>query len=289
MVNRCRKRSQVMETILVLTDFSDTSLHAAKYALHLAERFDTRRLLVVNTYRILAPATDIPLDPETGEDLRQASLRSLHTFQNMLGPAIQVPPITIQLISMEADLIEAVNEISVSEKVDLIVMGMTGKSGVINTLMGSNSSRLLKGCNLPLLIVPKDAPIELPKLVALATDLKEVKGKVSSDAFTHFLDILHPALFVVNVADSEESYDPETQKGISNLHELLDSYGARYYYINAVDIVDGINAFVREHHISLIIAIHEMHTGLAGIFHKSVSKKLASRIEVPLMILPHNK
>lgn len=277
-----------METVLILTDFSDSSRHAAKYALNLAGSFGAKRVLLVHTYQVATPATDIPLEPDAGEDLGQISLSNLHAFRDTL-PTIDRPDITVQLAPVEADLVEAVNEIAASEKADLVVMGMTGKSNVITALMGSNSSRLLKGCDFPLLVVPNDAHIEIPERVALAIALKKSKRNMSPEALSHFLKILRPILFVVNVATGEESYDSEMQKRISDLHELLDRYGAQYHYITATTVIDGINAFVREHRVSLIIAIHETHAGFTGIFHKSISKKLASRVEVPLLILPQKK
>ena len=277
-----------MDTVLILTDFSDSSRHAAKYALTLAGRFGVKRLLLVNTYQVVTPATDIPLEPDAGEDLRQISLRKLHAFWDTLR-TIDQPSFTAELACVEGDLVEAVNEIATSEKADLVVMGMTGKSNVITALMGSNSSRLLNGCDFPLLVVPNDAHIEIPERVALATALKKSKRNMSSGPLSHFLRMFRPILFVVNVATGEESYDSEMQKGISDLHELLDRYGAQYHYITATNVIDGINAFVREHRVSLIIAIHETHTGLTGIFHKSISKKLASQVAVPLLILPQKK
>jgi nucleotide-binding universal stress UspA family protein len=165
-------------------------------------------------------------------------------------------------------------------------LGATGKSDFDKILVGSNTNRLLMSCDFPLLIVPKEAAVVVPEHIVLATDLKHVKEKLSLKILNRIMDELQARLYVLNVKTGEDKYAPATMKEITALHDLLDHYKPQYHYTNHLDISEGIKAFALEKQASLIIAIHKAKTGLAGLFQKSISKKLAQHNTIPVLVIP---
>jgi nucleotide-binding universal stress UspA family protein len=275
-----------MDTILILTDFSDSAYHAAKYVCALSGKLKYKRVILLNVYQTVPAAVNVLLVPEEAEYLDQESLTHLKKWRQDVRALLNDADIVIESFSENADLVEAANALGKSEKIDLMVMGARGKSGLDEILVGNNTNRLLASCDFPLLIVPKEAAATVPENIVLATDLKHVKEKLSLKILNRLMAALQARLYVLNVETGEEKYSPATMKEITALHELLDHYKPQYHYTNHLDITEGIKVFALEKQASLIIAIHHAKTGLAGLFQKSISKKLAQHNTIPVLVIP---
>lgn len=279
-----------MQTILVLTDFSDVALQAAYYAIRLGSRLHSKRILLLNAYQSLEPVANVPVTPEipivqaNPDELYKESRTQLEHLQQRLQP--MAGNITIDTLSEDNILEEAVKRLVIKEQVDLVVAGLSDKSNLERFLVGSNSVRVMENCNYPIVIVPEDANIAVPEKVLLAVNFEILREGNALPTLVSFLNDLKPELYVVNVSD-EDKYSPDTKEDISHLHQLLDKYEASFHYLENDNITKGITAFADEHNVSLIIAIHEQKKGLlATLFNKSVSRQLAWNSNVPLLILP---
>ncbi|MCF6406904.1 universal stress protein [Chitinophaga filiformis] len=278
-----------MQTILVLTDFSDVALRAAQYAIHLAGQLHSKRIILFNAFQSLEPVANVPVTPEIPviqadpNELYKESIMQLDNLRSMLEPS--AAGITIDTLSEDDILEEAVKKLISKENVDLVVAGLADKSNLEKFLVGSHSIRVMESCHYPLVIVPEDARITPLEKVLLAVDFDTLRRGKALPELVGMLNTLHTELFVVNVA-SDESYSSETREDIKHLHQLLDRYHPSFNYIEDSNVVNSINEFAAQHDISLIIAIHEKKSLLATIFQKSVSKQLAWNSNVPLLILP---
>jgi len=279
-----------MQTILVLTDFSDVALQAAYYAIRLAGRLHSKRILLLNAYQSLEPIANVPVTPElpivqaNPDELYKESMAQLEHLQQRLQS--MADGISINILSEDNILEEAVKRLVVKERVDLVVAGLSDKSNLERFLVGSNSIRVMEHCSYPIVIVPEDANMVVPERVLLAADFETLREGNALPTLVSFLNDLKPELYVVNVSD-DEKYSSDTKEDISHLHQLLDKYEASFHYLENSNITRGITAFADEHNVSLIIAIHEQKKGLlATLFKKSVSTQLAWNSNVPLLILP---
>lgn len=278
-----------MNTILVLTDFSNVALQAAHYAIHLASQLNSKRVLLFNAYQSLEPMANVPVTPElpivqaNPEELYKESTTQLENLRRMLAPS--AAGITIDTISEDDILEEAVKKLISKEQVDLVVTGLSDKSNLEKFLVGSHSIRVMENCAYPLVIVPQNARITALEKVMLAVDFEVLRSGKALPGLLAILNNLQAELFVVNVA-KDENYSSDTQEDIKHLHQLLDKYQASFHYVEDSNVIHGINEFAAQNNISLIIAIHEKKGILATLFQKSVSKQLAWKSDVPLLIIP---
>lgn len=278
-----------MQTILVLTDFSNVALQAAHYAIHLASQLQSKRILLFNAYQSLEPMANVPVTPElpivqaNPEELYKESTSQLENLRRMLEPS--AAGITIDTLSEDDILEEAVKKLISKEQVDLVVAGLSDKSDLEKFLVGSHSIRVMENCAYPLVIVPENARITALEKVMLAVDFDVLRSGKALPGLLKILNNLQAELFVVNVA-KDEGYSPDAKEDIKHLHQLLDKYQASFHYVEDSNVIHGINEFAAKNNISLIIAIHEKKGILATLFQKSVSKRLAWNSDVPLLIVP---
>lgn len=273
-----------MQSLMVLTDFSDASFRAAKYAGMLAEKLKSKRLILLHAFQAIPAVSNEPIVSAGRESLREEALKMMEIWKESINQFLPASTQTSFLVN-EIDLAKDINTQCRENQIDLVVMGMTGKTGMEKILIGSNTIRVMKEIRFPLLVIPQNAPSNLPQKALLATDLKNVEDKTSVPALTALLDTLKPELLVVNVAVKEPPV-PKLTTEITALHASFDKYQPKYHYLNGQDTAGEINAFAVDNKADLIITIHEKHGGLGELFHMSVSKRLAWHSQIPLLVIP---
>jgi nucleotide-binding universal stress UspA family protein len=277
-----------MKTMLILTDFSEAAFRAAEYACELVDPLQIGRIIVFHAYQTVVVGTDLPIATAmTDRQIYLDSMEALGLLHDRLKP-LAGPTVKIDLLAEDTSLFpDPINELCRKEAIDLIVMGVSGKSGLEKLLMGSVTTQMLRSGEFPVLIVPQDALIgRVVESIVFSTDLKDV-STIPVDLLHNFLDVFPATLHVVNVMpEAKEKYSPETEESIAKLHAILERYNPDFHYIQGDDIVENILSFSEQQHVSLIIAVPKKHNFFSTVFHKSVSKKLAYNSRVPLLSLP---
>jgi nucleotide-binding universal stress UspA family protein len=277
-----------MRSLLILTDFSETAFRAAEFACALADTFRVRRIVLYHAYQTAVATTDLPVSTVgTNRKIHLEAMEALSLLSDRLK-SILPHPVTIDLLAEDTFLPGDINERCREQGIDLIVMGVSGKSGFDRLLLGNTAARMLTTSRFPLLVIPGHAPVRrsVSKLV-FTTDLKD-EPAISGDRLYPLLDAFKAEISVVNVGDKEieEKDQAEIKKALGGLHQLLDKYHPSYHYLGGNNVVKGILDFAGTMGASLIIAIPKEHGLLSSLFHRSVSEKLAYNSPIPLLFFP---
>lgn len=283
-----------MKTMLILTDFSEQAFRAAEYACELAGCLHIKQIVLYHSYQpVMAYAG--PSETAINANLQQTyteNMEALGLLQDRLKSMLP-RDINIEMVAKETGVGGIpywIDQQSGKESIDIIVMGISGRSGLDKFLMGSTTAEILRKNKWPVLVVPEAVPLGRGiKTIVFTSDLKETDS-IPADQLYEFLEALPAKLQVVNVErETEGKYSPDTEKGISALHKLLDKYDPGFNYITGDDTVKEILGFAKQQQASLIIAVHQQRGFLSSIFHKSVTKKLAYNSDIPLLSLPGTK
>jgi len=279
-----------MKSMLFLTDFSEAAFRAAEYGCELAGSLGVKRIVLYHAFQpAFAGTPDATAILSDDPQIYLERMESLGLLQDRLKPMVG-KEVSFDMVADDtvlAGLAESVNKRSSKEGIGLIVMGASGKSGVEKFLLGSTTTEVLKSAECPTLIVPEDTVLGKGiKTIVFTSDLKEV-GAIPMQPLYEFLDAMPGKLQVVNVEpEARDRYSLEREKAITGLHQLLDKYDPDFNYITGNDIVKDILNFSGKQQSPLIIAVHQKHGFIPGLFHKSVTKKLAYHSSIPLLSLP---
>jgi nucleotide-binding universal stress UspA family protein len=279
-----------MKCMLILTDFSEAAYRAAEYGCELAGCLGIKRIVLFHAYQSVVAFAGTPESVGINNDGHQIYLESMEALgmlQDRLKSMIE-KDVSIEMIAEDialSGMVELIKERSLKERIDIVVMGMSGKSGPEKFLLGSTTTQILRKGEWPVFVVPEETLLGKEiKTIVLASDLKEVDPQSIRQLY-EFLDALPGKLQVINV-EEKEKYSPEMEKAIADLHKLLGKYDPAFNHINGDDVVEEVLRFAGSQHASLIIAIHQKHGFLSSLFHKSVTKQLAYKSNVPLLALP---
>lgn len=281
-----------MKTMLILTDFSENAFRAAEYAAQLAVPLQISRIILFHAYQSVMAGTDLPIpDTQNDQQFYLEKMENLAMWQDRLKTmAGSNANIKIDLLAEDISLPSYLNERCKKEGVDVIVMGVSGKSGLEKLLLGSTTSMLIEESKAPVMIVPKDTIIGREiKTIVFATDLKD-HSVIPVHELYEFLDAFPAEVRVVNVAPhADEKYSYEAKETITELRTIFEKYNPVFDYINEDNIVEGIHSYAAQHHASLIIVVPRKHGFFSSFFQKSISKKLAYHSDIPLLTLPPGK
>jgi len=274
-----------MNTIIITTDFSEPAMNAARYAAGLAEAVGISRMVLYHSYYVPV-ATDVPVVEADLALAHEESLSALETLEQEIHLILeQDSGMIIDLVTNNVPLVTGVKQLAGQQLAGLVVAGTTGKSRLEKFLSGSNTTSLASSCPVPLLIVPKEATFEPVRKVIFACDLKQVSRSTPVGEIGWWLEHLEADLLVLNVALADRRFDPDTIPQQYKIHELLDSFHPEYHYSEGDDIIEEITGFAEEEGAGLVITIPKTYGFFEGLFHRSVSKRLAGKTEVPLLLL----
>jgi len=172
-----------MKTILVPSDFSKNSSTALRYALLLEGQFGGKIILFhcshIPANVLIEATTPTAQELVTRNDIAEKTGRLQQQLDNACKQAgLDVPRSTKLLVESNPFVVENILEVAERLKVNLIVMGTHGATGVQKFFFGSNTSGLISKSTLPVLAIPGLYRYRPVNRIVFATDLHDFKNEL---------------------------------------------------------------------------------------------------------------
>jgi hypothetical protein len=139
----------------------------------------------------------------------------------------------------------------------------------------------------PVLAISSDVKFKPIKNIAFACDYKEINDRQLLEPLKEFAKLFDAHISIVNVVRETAELIPNTDQAIAGvkLEHSLEGTEHSFHYTQHNDVVEGINHFVTENHIDMVVMIPRMHSVLRNIFHEPQTKRMAFHTHVPLLSL----
>lgn len=139
--------------ILMATDFSPDSMRALPYALDLTKRYDANLYIAhVVPADVVVVAGSEQMANSLEHEQRDAEFKLGNLVESALSTGVQCEP----LIGA-GDIGLVLKEFVVDHRVDLVVVGTVGRTGLSKVLLGSIAEELVRECHCPVLTVGRSA------------------------------------------------------------------------------------------------------------------------------------
>jgi nucleotide-binding universal stress UspA family protein len=271
-----------MKKILIPIDYSDTSMNAACYAMNLAKEIGAKAILF-HAFHIPIVPSETPVIIVTYDELEKDNIESMKSFEQKLRTKVNSEN-EIEFIVRPGFLTDVIKDIIDEEKIDLIVMGITGTSKINQVLIGSNTSAMMKNIDCPTLAIPNKSNFKTIKNIAFACDLENTKNS-TFDQLKKIVGIFKAKLSVINVVDPSSETNHEQADSESKLESELKGIEHTLHYPKNNDIIFAINEFVDKQGIDLLIMLPRKHSFISSMFHSSNTKKMAFHSNIPLLAI----
>ncbi len=258
-----------MQTVIVPIDFSATSLNAAGYAAQLLNGHYGVNMILHHVYDKAGKETEI--------------IKKLEDLKTSLQ---EKGIVKTEILVREGDFITELEKLARHREADLIIMGITDRSGIGQTFIGSNTLKMVELKVCPVLIVPPESKYQEVKNVLLTSDFKDVMSSTPSVPIKKILKTFRPSFHIMNV-DSEhyvaltEAYQAERDK----LKKMFSDFHPEFYFLGLHDVSEAISQFAQDKKIDLIIVVHKEQTIFSRLFVKSHTKQLIYHSSVPILAL----
>jgi len=271
-----------MKTIIVPTDFSPIATNAMNFAADMAVNINAS-LMLLHIYQVPVSMTDVPVVMVSVEELRKSSEAKLHEIKDALT-RITSGKIKIYTEARLGDVSDELENVCKHIQPFAVIMGTRGTSGVERVLFGSTTLTAIRHLKWPVIVVPpgKEYGTGIKK-IGFACDFDKVVESTPIQFIKKMVKEFGAELHVLNVDYESRRFKPETPEESLMLHTLLENLNPNYHFINHVDIEDGINEFVEENNIDLLITIPKKHKLLDSLFKQSSTKQLVTQSHVPVM------
>jgi nucleotide-binding universal stress UspA family protein len=266
-----------MKTILVATDFSPSASNAADYAVQLAKAFKSE-LLLLHVFHVPIPVSAAAAI--SGNELQAINDELLSKEAARLSDGSGIKIKTMATIG------SVVNEIlEQSKTTGMIVTGMKGSGFIKEKLIGSTSTALLSKTKCPMMVIPEDYVFKTPEKIILACDYDNHSQVSSLNHLQLFISTFNLKLFVVNVK-TNKTVPPLGDATEADIKHLSRDNEPVFYFPENEDPVEGINSMVKEKQADIVAVIPHHYHFLEGLFHQSISRRVAFHSHVPLLVLP---
>lgn len=273
-----------MKTLLVLTDFSDAATHAAKYAAIFAKQLKASRILLFNKLPSITAIASTPLVVNTTQQAKEESLTHLKHLINELK-FLKHTDTELSYLAREGELDRLTNELINKYQVDYVVMGLTGKSKLEQTLIGSNTIQIAKTVNKPLLIVPESCKLSPISKVVSVLDLLDLKqAQVVHNLLNPLLHTSHPELFVLSRDHESMATQNLHNHNFAAVKQRIAPYNPTFHTISEIDVVKEVLDFSRTHAISLIVHIEKKRNLFENLFSTDFTERIAYVSHVPVLL-----
>lgn len=257
-----------MHRVIVPLDFSATSFNAARF-----------------TAQMLAGKKDATVILYHNHEHRHQAQDCINTLESLKAELLQKGVESVEYeIEMGGDLIDKIARLAHTRRATLVVMGITGKSGMRQRLFGSNTLKLVNENLYPVMIIPPDAVYTDFNNVAFASDFINVEENTPSVLINSVLEMFNPMLHIVNVnSEHYVSVTEDYQESKEKLREMFKDYKTEFYFIGMNDFYEALDNFVRDYKIDILLTIPKHDSNARSIFTSTHTKKLAYHSHIPIL------
>lgn len=261
-----------MRNVLVPVDFSETSMNAVTYATKMLTGVYGVNLFLYHMYE----------KPDHADTAMQ-ELKKLRTSLFDVGVVK-----TKENVESGQDLIGCLEKFIRENKIDSVIMGITGRNKLEQKIIGSNTLSLIKKNLCPVMVVPASARFSKLKHIVLASDFIQAPSSSIAASIKRLLSDHFAQLHIVNVNPAHHvSITDAYRKVKDEMNDLFKGYQHDFHFIGLYDLTETMNMFVKDHDVDLIITLPKDHSWFSTLLGSSNTKQMSYQSTVPVFTIHH--
>ncbi|PVW15872.1 universal stress protein [Marixanthomonas spongiae] len=276
-----------MFNILLPTDFSENSKNAIRYALEFfkgkASTFYLLNVQKTSEY-VTADVLSAPLESSVYDAVMADNKATIDHIIADYEAAYKNEPYHFKGIVDFDTLPEAISQTVSSHNIDLVVMGSNGATGSKEAFFGSNTLKVIRQVDFPLLIVPEGYTYQKPDSVLFSVHPGDAPEKEKLQLLFKLMEVQHqPQIHILNIDDDPLADTDETEN--PDLNAIFKNREHTYHHITGIPTPVAINAFVQ----LVKPSLHTMFVKKEGFLERFIFGSETSEISygtrVPLLVL----
>ncbi len=204
--------------LLIATEGSESSWSAVSEAMELARMCSSKLIILSEVLSNSEYEDGVPWAIDQVEREIRNNLEAIKKTANESGIECEI------IVHRGHDPSLGIVDEAVTEKVDVIVMGTHGRSGLKRLVMGSVAGEVLSHARCKVLVVPPGAKIDYSRIL-LVTD-GSIHSSVAASEAVAVATRSNGSLTIVSVASSEAQF-PEMEANVEQVLKLAEKHGVK--------------------------------------------------------------
>lgn len=272
----------LMKKILVPVDFSEHSEYALQVASQIAKQHDAGIIIL----HMLGLSEFVQANSEEEEEKEAKYYMNLAKEKIMdFTDKEYLADIPVEAIIQNYKIFDEVDEVAKEHHCDLVVMGSHGASGLSHLFVGSNTEKVVRTSEVPVLVIKRPHENFKIQKIAFACDLQP-ENTAAYEKVMAFAKLFSAKLETVYVNTSGANYMgyADIEKKIANFTKALgEDVPIRVYNHHSVE--KGIFNFCLEQKIDLLAITTHGKKGLAHFFSGSTAENVSNHAKIPVLTL----
>jgi nucleotide-binding universal stress UspA family protein len=277
-----------MKNILIPTDFSQNSWNAIEYALHFFENHSCNfYLLNVSTVSgIIGKETDYLLTQETIEDtfIMPSKIHLKNLLKRISALSLKGNHRFFTLTDYNF-FIESIRKHVEEKKIDLIVIGTKGATGLKKLIIGSNAASVITKVQCTTLVVPENATFVKPREIAFPTDFSSFYSSGLLNPLLKILDLVKASVRVLHINKRNYELNDDQKKNKDYLEDFFNHHTHSFHFLTNKNIEAAIQCFVESRDIDLIVMVAKNLNYFQRILFHPLVEEITYHTEIPFLVL----
>jgi nucleotide-binding universal stress UspA family protein len=270
-----------MKRILVPTDFSKHSEYALKVASQIAKK-NNGEIFLVHMLELPTSGNDAISTAHEIPELMLFKNAAVNKLDAMMEATYLEGVKIAKMIQFEMAF-DGIVKNAKAHDIDLIIMGSHGASGFQEMFIGSNTEKVVRNSDIPVLVIKRDEdPFSAQKFV-FASDFSD-EAKIPFQKAMAFAQGFGAHLHLVNINTPNNFKSTKVAEQIMNTFlEGIDTSAMSTHIYNDVNVEKGILHFAKSIDADLIGMSTHGRKGLSHFFNGSISEDLVNHAKRPVI------
>lgn len=269
----------MIRSILVPIDFSSGSAAALRYAEAFAAFVGADTVKVIHVFTPQVATGDAIIIPPMNEMMDQRD-DAMAAFLAKIPTPAGVKRTSELLLGFAADKI-----IRQSDNVDLVIMGATGETDLLEEVFGSVSSEVAEKADCPVLLVPNKAVFSDYEHILYASNSISLSRRAVLQ-FMDFNELFRARVHFVHVNDEEGRQEGQRENLFAPLFQNPDpEFAFEIKEVTAESVQEGLVDYLKTQPIQLAVMVTKYRGFWGRLFHQSEVRQMVLHPTTPMLIL----
>lgn len=264
--------------ILCPIDFSQNSVHALRYALHIFENAEDVEVTLIHCFNL---ASRSAMFMKMDAILRENAIKDINGLIKKMSHKYE--KIKFDYKIYKGDPKSIIPAIVGKNEFDYIVIGTKGMSQLKELVMGSLTKTLIENCEAPILAIPETIEVRKPKNMLMALDSKVSNiSDVNMKALENVVRESDSDLYVCHVREDDKK-DSEVHYAVSGELSHLS------YQFNTIDmkkdLAETLEEEMKSKEADILVLMHRQRTWWEKLFTQSFTASELFNLDHALLVL----
>lgn len=277
-----------MKKILVPTDFSENSFNAVKYCLQLfQEQKCTFYILHVNPLPTYSGAGTSLKSTKSSlhETVLSESREQLRKLVKRIEEQLPNTKHTYVPIAVFDYFVDTVKREVQNRRINLIVMGTKGATGLKKVAIGSNTGDVITKVKCPLLAVPENAKFRRPKEIAFPTDYHIGYDQIVLDNLFEMAEMNRSNIRILHISKKGDGLSTEQMTNKEFLHDYFRDLEHSFHLVTGTKLETAVQCFTESRDIDMIAMVAKNLNFFQRILFRPEVEEISYHTKVPFLVL----